>query len=93
MDSSRECRCAISPHPACASCGSFIQRRVNHVHIHTSRAKPGESICGPCWEAVCVAALPVMRAADSLGVEPTASAIHDALLGGFIQIWGQQFLN
>lgn len=42
-----------------------------------------------CWDAIVIAAGPVMKKCEQMHVSPTARAISDALRLGWIEVLGQ----
>lgn len=93
MGSSRECAFTGLRHPSCRACSGFITRRSDHVHIYGRKADPDESLCGDCWAVYAVASLPILRAAERLGVDPNPGALLKALQEGHIQVVEQSVLT
>jgi hypothetical protein len=93
MAYSGQCAYPSGAHPACAACGNFVFRKSPHVHAYYSNPSREDIVCGLCWRVVRAAAVPVLRAAEALGIDATAPYVNDALDQGKIVVLCQTTLG
>lgn len=89
MVASRPCSDTRYPHPKCASCQSVITRRSRHAHLYNLRDSIDDTICGDCFDVTALAAIPVMRTAEAIGVPCSYKALAWALKEELIAVIGQ----
>lgn len=82
--------CSLLLHPACEVCKSFVGRRSDHAHHWSGGGKHHSVLCGECVATLARAAVPILQAAEALGVRPTYATLADALRDGKISVLVQQ---
>lgn len=84
--------CRSINHPACFGCGATIYRRSAHIHIFRVGPTREELLCSACWEATCIAAIPIMQVAEESGIGVTPEALHAAIANGWLLVLRQLVL-
>lgn len=85
--------CEFREHGPCVACNAFVNRRERHAHTpQADRGTGFDLMCGECFDCVAVAALPLMQAAEQLGVPPVARELRRALDAGSLMVIAQGFL-
>lgn len=93
MAISGQCECRTYPHPQCSACNGTITRKSEHIHRFRRNPWRDEAICGPCDRCACVAALPVIDAAQKLGLAFSEQELLRALRSNQIVVLAQGFLE
>lgn len=89
MDGGLRSQCAVVNHERCGGCGEVVTRNSDHCHVYRDRGFRTDVVCGECWGTFAIAALHVLRVAQSLGIDPSPAGIDAALNTQKIVILGQ----
>lgn len=93
MDIYRGCDSRANPHPKCDTCGDVITRRSTHWHIYNARRRQETAQCDDCAQLTLLAAQPVIRAAECLGLDGNPEALRAALERNQIIVLAQGVLE
>lgn len=89
MALNRRCSYSGGTHPNCDTCGGYVYSKSEHVHVFRRNPFREDCICGECFAITAVAAIPVFKAAEAIGLGVDHAALRDALDTGKIIVLAQ----
>lgn len=83
-------QCTWFPHPNCSACDRTVTRREWHSHSYGRRSgsDSNTTLCGDCYDLICVASTPILQAAQLTGATTPkilAEQLNEGRFGVLVQ--------